>query len=319
MSHYSVCAPVAPLRSEHLLPYAALVQISTAHRLWQGQTFATDPHQMLAAVAAAGFRVPVGIGVTLMPLRHPLEAAMQARTLAAITGHPAVAGFGPGAEVLQTSLLGRPYRSPLSATREYLRIVRAGLQGKVLDDDGAYFTGANTLAGVPAPPVEVGVGVLRPRMAELAGELADVVITWLTPARYLAEVLLPAVRRGAERAGRSMPRLVCMVPVTIPRGDARASEAVLSANGGHLMLPHYRDMLTRSGVTLHDDEHRTAESVVQAGAHLCGPVDEVTDRLREYEACGADEIVLNTAGALRSRGVKGSLEDVEEILAEVAA
>jgi hypothetical protein len=53
---------------------------------------------------------------------------------------------------------------------------------------------------VPAPHVEVGVGVLRERMAMLAGRRADVAITWLTPIRYLDQVLLPALlQRIRER------------------------------------------------------------------------------------------------------------------------
>ena len=37
-----------------------------------------DPHQTFAYLAGAGLRVPMGTSVTLLPLRHPFEAALQA-------------------------------------------------------------------------------------------------------------------------------------------------------------------------------------------------------------------------------------------------
>lgn len=97
---------------------------SNASRLWQGQSVMIEPHQGFVAAAGGGFRVPTGLGVTLMPLRHPYEAALQARSPAMATGQPVIAGFGPGGRLLQRWL-----------------------------------------------------GVLRPGMAGLAGEVADVAVT----------------------------------------------------------------------------------------------------------------------------------------------
>src|SRR5687767_8116490 len=107
--------PVSPDRPGRALAFAALVRDGLADRLWQGQSLHIEPHQMFAYLAAAGFRVPVGLGVTLMPLRHPFESALQAASLAATMGAPIVAGFGPGAAAFQASLRGLPYPSPLTA------------------------------------------------------------------------------------------------------------------------------------------------------------------------------------------------------------
>lgn len=54
------------------------------------------PHQVPAHLAGMGHTVPVGTAVTLLPLRHSYEAALQARSLALPTGRPAVAGYGIG-------------------------------------------------------------------------------------------------------------------------------------------------------------------------------------------------------------------------------
>ena len=136
MTELSVLVPFVPRRPEQVLPLAGLVAWSPAARLWQGQSMVLEPHHGFVAAAGAGFRVPVGIGVTLMPLRSPFEAALQARSVALATGHPVVAGFGPGSRELQANLLGAPYSSPLAVAREYVGAVRGLLDGDAVDADG---------------------------------------------------------------------------------------------------------------------------------------------------------------------------------------
>lgn len=72
----SVLVPFLPRRPEQALPYAGLVQWTHAARLWQGQAQIVEPHQAFVHSAGTGFRVPTGLGVTLIPLRHPYEAAL---------------------------------------------------------------------------------------------------------------------------------------------------------------------------------------------------------------------------------------------------
>ncbi|GAB3206654.1 5,10-methylenetetrahydromethanopterin reductase [Marinactinospora endophytica] len=318
MTEYSILAPVVPLRAEQLLPYAALVQWSAARRLWQGQATVSDPHQMFTAAAVAGFRVPVGTGVTLMPLRHPLEAALQAKSLAVTTGHPVVAGFGPGARVFQSSVLGRPYASPLQATREYATIVKKLVSGEVVNLAGEYFHCENGLPSLPSPPVEVGIGVLRPRMAELAGEIADVAITWLTPASYLRDTLMPALRAGAAKAGRPVPRVVAIVPLALSGEGRDGLTLALTSNMGHISLPHYVDMLRRSGIPIDpEDPLSGARALIKGGAFLFGDPATVAEGLDGFRAAGADEIVLNVSGVCRQYGAKTSLLELETVLTEV--
>jgi alkanesulfonate monooxygenase SsuD/methylene tetrahydromethanopterin reductase-like flavin-dependent oxidoreductase (luciferase family) len=320
VTDYSILTPTAPLRLENLLPYAALVQWTSAKRLWQGQTTATDPYQTTAAAAAAGFRVPIGIGVTLMPMRHPMEAAIQSRALASITGHPVVAGFGPGATDFQRGLLAAPYRSPLTASREYVTAVRGFLDGESVDLQGEYFhCDAVGLPPLPAPPVEVGLGVLRPGMARLAGEVADAAITWMTPAAYVRDTIVPALREGAERAGRPAPRIVCIVPVALAAEGRDAGRLALASNLAHMTLPHYSDMLARAGV--HADVSRpaeAAEALLKGKSFLYGSTEELAADLADYEDVGVDEVVLNTTGVCQVHGIRQAMADMETILASVA-
>lgn len=320
MATFSILLPFAPHRPEQVLPYAALTQWSAAHRLWQGQALLNEPYQAFAYAAASGFRVPVGIGVALMPFRHPYEAALQAQFLAVTMGHPVVAGYGPGALVLQGSMLGAPYRSQLGAVREYVSAVRGLLSGEVVDQDGEYFTCHSNLFTMPRPPVEIGLGVLRPKMAELAGEVADVAITWLTSATYLRNTLLPALRAGAEAVGRPVPRVVAIVPLALTGPDREPAKVALASNAGHLRLPHYRDMLRRSGIDVDSaDPVACAKAIVAGGAFLSGELKVIVEMLTEFGDAGVDEIVLNLTGVSGLFGSRVALSELEMILNEVAS
>lgn len=315
MTSYSVLVPFVPRRPEQVLPYAGLVHWTQAERLWQGQAMLVEAHQGFAHAAGSGFRVPAGLGVTLMPMRHPFEAALQARSLAMTTGRPVTAGFGPGAKSLQRSLLSAPYASPLTAAREYLTAVRGLLANDLVDIKGEYVSCHGSLPPFPSPPVEVGLGVLRPGMARLAGELADVAITWLTPATYLRDVVLPAMRSGAETAGRPVPRLAAIVPVALPHPGHEPAELALASNAPHLKGPHYIDMLRRAGVDVGgEDLTADAGALVDKDAFLSGDLDQLTEKLRAYEAVGVDEVVLNVTGVYNRVGSQAAMADLKTLL-----
>ncbi|MFU8872174.1 LLM class flavin-dependent oxidoreductase [Micromonospora sp. SL4-19] len=275
-----------------------------------------EPHHGFVAAAGAGFRVPTGIGVSLMPLRHPYEAAMQARSVALATGHPVVAGFGPGSRDFQTNIMGAPYDSPLTTARTYVQVVRRLLDGEVVRLDGPELRLNAQLAPAAAAPVEVGLGVLRPKMAMVAGEVADVAITWLTPPSYIRDVLAPALRAGAAKAGRTAPpRIAAMVPVGIDREDVPAETLALASNAAHLQAPHYLDMLRQAGIPLAGrDLQSAARAVVEANAFVRGDLDTVVKRLAEYGEAGVDEIVLNLTGVHKACGPQAAFSDLKTIL-----
>jgi 5,10-methylenetetrahydromethanopterin reductase len=317
---YSVLVPFMPRRAEQLLPYAALVSWTRAHRLWQGQSLFIEPHHGFAYAAGSGFRVPAGLGVTLTGLRHPYEAALQARSVALLTGRSVVAGYGPGGLSLQQGLLKRPYLSPLTACREYLTAVRQALAGAVVDLDGDYVTLRGQLVPTPAPRIGLGLGVLRPGMARLAGEVADVAITWLTPAPYLREVVVPALRAGAEAAGRPLPRLTAIVPMALQGTDRDPVQLALASNRAHLHAPNYRDMLSRAGAGIPPDAdvETAAKALVACGGFAYGTPDRLAELLAGYAEAGADEVVVNVTGVCARYGQQEALAELKSILQEVA-
>jgi alkanesulfonate monooxygenase SsuD/methylene tetrahydromethanopterin reductase-like flavin-dependent oxidoreductase (luciferase family) len=306
----SVLYPMQPLRADAVAPFARAVIDTGARRLWLGQSMVAESHQVLAYLAGMGIRLPVGLGVTLTPLRHPFEAALQARSLALLTGHPVVAGYGPATPAFVAGLCGAPYREPVSVAAGYASAVRR-LVG------GAPGPSRIELPAVAHPTVEVGLGVLRPVMARAAGAVADAAITWMTPPEYVRDQLAPALADGATDRPRP-PRIVTMVHVGVARRARDPYRMALAAAGGHLCAPHYSDMLRRAGIPIDpSDPAGGARALVDAGVYAYGTPDEIAERVRGYRDAGVDEVVLNTAGVAFTDGVDAALADLAEISAAI--
>lgn len=312
-SDCSVMYPSSPVDPVELKTFASFVELAGMRRLYCGQTMIFEPHTTFARLLAQGSTTALGTAVTLMPLRHPVTAAMQARELAVFSKAPYVAGLGLGSRRFNEAMTGSWPASPLTYVREYATIVRDLVSGQPVDHRGRYFSVRAKLNPELDHQVDLGLGVLRPRMTELAGEIADVAVSWLTPPNYCAEQLLPALSRGAAERDTT-PRLAAVVNVAIDRPGRDPVELALAGLGGHLEAPHYCDVLTRAGydVIVGDRDHNAAE-VVRSGLYVYGSATEVAGRLSHWLQAGVSEILLNVGGVHLSRGPVEALQDLQEI------
>jgi alkanesulfonate monooxygenase SsuD/methylene tetrahydromethanopterin reductase-like flavin-dependent oxidoreductase (luciferase family) len=300
---------------EQLVPYAKLVAAGTARRLWVGQSLRAESHQSFAYLAGMGIKMPVGIGVTLMPLRHPMEAAAQARSLALLTGQPVVVGYGAATPDFVAGLRGAPYRKPATAAAAYAATVRGLLNGEFVQrEDQAFFCRAALPSTGAHSTVEVGLGVLRPGMARAAGAVADVALTWLTPPDYIRDMLVPALAAGAV-GRRRPPRIATVVHAALARPGRDPRRLLLAGARLHLGAPHYTDMLRRSGIAAYpDDPAAGAHAFVDAGAYAYGTATDVAKHVRAYRDAGVGEVVLNLAGVAFTEGDRAAVEDLSEML-----
>ena len=304
----SVIYPLQPSDPRQVAPFARLAARFAPSRLWMGQSLRIDAYAMFAHLAGMGVRVPLGVSVGLMPLRDPLEAAIQARSLAALTGRPLVAGFGASTPRFVEALRGAPYENPAKAAATYATSVRSALTG-----------GRGGLPPLPTAPIEVGLGVLRPRMARLAAGAADVVITWLTPHRYIREQIVPALDAGTP-AGATRPRIVAIVPMALSAAGRDVTRIAEAGSARHLSAPHYADMLRRAGAHYPEgDTAAGARALVEAGAFLTGTVEDVVAALAGYRDCGVDEVVLSTAGLMAQDGPAAAITELEAVLSAATA
>ena len=171
-----------------------------------------DPFMPLALASERTERVTLGTGIALAFPRSPMEVAYTSWGLQDLSGGRFVLGLGTQVRAHVERRFGATWSHPARRMREYVLALRAiwgaWESGEPLDFQGEF--SSHTLmppAFRPrpqphgAPPVYLAA--VRERMIEVAGEVADgLLVHPLQSPRYLDEVVLPALDRGLERAGR---------------------------------------------------------------------------------------------------------------------
>jgi alkanesulfonate monooxygenase SsuD/methylene tetrahydromethanopterin reductase-like flavin-dependent oxidoreductase (luciferase family) len=312
----SVVFPEQPKDMGAFKAFGRRVAERPGSRLWTTQSTVIDCYQAVAYIAGAGIRVPIGLGVVLSPLVHPMEAANRARSLAILTGNEVWAGYGSGGQDVVAAMLGAPYAAPATAVGEYVDVVRRCLNDEPFHYQGKYYDVTHSPLTIDAPRVLLGTGILRPGMARVTGKKADFGITWLTPANYISDVLIPSLDEGAALAERDRPKVVSMVHAAVQRAHRDPVDLVKTANWGHLSAAHYRDMLSISGIAnVSADPAEVAAQLVENQIFNYGSGEEIARQILGYAEIGVEEVVLNVSGVFMTEGLEAALADVQEILA----
>ena len=269
------------------------------HGLWLGSAFGFDPIMALALAGPATRRIGLGVAVVPTWPRHPVVAAQQAATANAACSGRFRLGVGPS-HVPVMGMYGIDPDRPVSHSREYLDVVRTLLRTGAVDHRGERFRvqafldveGAGIGSESDAPPVLLAV--LREQMARVAGGHADGALCWLAPAPYLADVVVPALDRGAEDAAReARPPLVAELPCALTT-DRDAVHAMAAADlAVYPQMPYYRNMLEAAGVAL--DGRRWSDAMLDA-AVVWGDAARIGEQVAALFAAGADEVVLSPFG-----------------------
>jgi probable F420-dependent oxidoreductase len=190
-----------------------------------GQT----PWMSVAAAAAASQSLMFSTGIAVAFPVSPMIAASIAWELAGNTGGRFRLGLGSQVKAHIERRYGMPFDPPGPRMRDYLLAVRdtlAAFRGEnKLTHDGPYYK-LSLLPDQWRPPshdfgdIKIDVSAVGPWMTEMAGEVADGVhVHPLHSVRYLEQRLIPAVRKGAERAGRALDDVDLLIPVFIVPGD----------------------------------------------------------------------------------------------------
>jgi hypothetical protein len=135
------------------------------------------------------------------------------------------------------------------------------------------------------------LSALRENAFELAGELTDGAITWLCPVDYLDTVGKPALRRGAERAGREAPPLVAHVLVAprVDRDAVRAAARQMLAY--YASATFYQRMFAAAGFPVGTD-NAVSDALIDALV-VSGDEQAVTDGLLSRLERAPDELLVS--------------------------
>lgn len=274
-------------------------------RLWAPELYrsATIP---LAIAAAATTRIELATGVALAFTRSPMILALESLDLDELSGGRLVVGLGAGVRRLNADWHAMPlYDPPVARMREMVAAVRelmaALAEGRDARSAGEHYAvdvrGLRRSAGVPRAAVPVWLAGVLPRMTRLAGEVGDGFLDHpVTSAGWLRERLAPAVRRGAERAGRPTPPIAGALICAVSDDPAEALGAAARTVGFYASVRTYADMFAREGFAgrlpaireahLAGEPAALEEAVGEEMARrfaAAGSAAEVRARAREYE------------------------------------
>jgi alkanesulfonate monooxygenase SsuD/methylene tetrahydromethanopterin reductase-like flavin-dependent oxidoreductase (luciferase family) len=167
-----------------------------------------DTWSLIADLLAGTERIHVFPDVANLPLRGAAMIAKQAATLDALSGGRFELGLGAGAFWEAIGAMGGPVRSgrdALAALEEAIRVIRAFWSGeRTISFEGAHYSVKGLHPGEPPPhPIEIWLGVGKPRALAVTGRLAD---GWVPSLFWATPELVPEMQRridaGAEAVGR---------------------------------------------------------------------------------------------------------------------
>ena len=195
-----------------------------------------DGITLFAAAAARTENILLGTCITPTYPRHPITTVQQVQVVAQLAPGRFRLGLGPSHKVSIEPTFGIEHTAPLTNLKEYIQVCKSLLWDGEVDYDGTQYHAHARLANDPIPDVPVMASALRRRSFEACGEVADGAISWVCPGNYLRDVALPAMRRGAERAGRPTPPLVAHAPVCV---HDNADEARAASQRATVQLPAF--------------------------------------------------------------------------------
>ena len=192
---------------------------------------------VLGAYAHATSRIRIGTGVVPIYTRTPATMAQTAATLDEISGGRLTLGMGVSHRPVVEGWHGQSIDHPVREMREYTTIVRAILRGEDPPSGEKWKTGFHLVGIETRPKLPIYVAALSPAMLRLAGEIGDGVMLWLCNPRYIAEVVIPEVTAGRERAGLGIDGfdVVAAVPAAMtddPPAPTRRCAAICCPTSG---------------------------------------------------------------------------------------
>ena len=249
---------------ETLRAIVELADAAGATNLWiASHLFHREP----IACAAATLAASRNIGVVLMAMSpytvHPIYATMAAATLDEYFPGRVQLCFGVGAP-RDLEAAGIAAEHPLQTLRETLEVARSLLllAGETINFSGQRYKISGRRLAMGARPVPLWLAASGPRMLELAGEKADGVVISAGTSPAFIRWSLDHVRRGEERAGRSIKK-AALVFCSVDRDERTANDRLRRRLAYILRGQHHARNLELAGTKL--DQAALARAFAQGG------------------------------------------------------
>lgn len=221
-----------------------------------------DPFLPLAFAAQTTERIDLATGIAVAFARSPMTLAQTAWDIQDLSGGRLILGLGSQIRPHITRRFSMPWSHPAARMREFVLALQAiwesFAEGTRLSFEGEFYQ--HTLltpffnpGPIDAPPPRIFLAAVGERMTEVVGEVCDgMLVHGFTTERYLREVTLPAIARGADKGGRDTSAVELSLPAFVVTGRdeetmAAAAAAVRSQIAFYGSTPAYRGVLELHG------------------------------------------------------------------------
>ncbi|MFE1440783.1 LLM class F420-dependent oxidoreductase [Streptomyces sp. NPDC058739] len=294
------------------LPLAREAERLGYDSVWTAESWGSDAFTPLTWIAAHTTRIRLGTAVAQMAARSPVTTAMHALTLDHLSGGRMTLGLGLSGPQVVEGWYGRPFpKSPLTATREYVDVVRQVLRRAApVEADGRFH---------PVPyrgPDGTGLGralkpithPLRPDLPVLLGAEGprNIAQTTRIADGWLPLYWSPSRAHLYEKALAEAPEGFLVAPMAQVRVCADVAEGLLPVKAmlgfyiggmGHAARNFHADLMARMG---YEEEARRVQRLFLAGRReeavaavpdafadeisLVGPRERIAERLESWRA-----------------------------------
>lgn len=241
-----------------------------------------DAISRITAIASVTKKIKLATSIINPYSRSPPLIAMTLATIDEFSNKRAVLGLGPSLRLwLYESHRG--YIKHLVAMRECIDIFRDMISGKMVSYNGQYFKIKNVRLGFEPvrSHIPVYLGVMGPRMLQLAGEMADgVLLTAGTTTEYV-KFAVKNIKKGAERVDRNYKEIdiACLVMLSVAEDPEVAKSAAKHLVAYLIALPQFNPILRASGLQDNDAIMPIREAGLKGDIH--GATKYVNDELIE--------------------------------------
>ncbi|MGW2482544.1 LLM class F420-dependent oxidoreductase [Streptomyces sp. NPDC001571] len=299
------------------------------HSVWTAEAWGSDAFTPLTWIAAHTSRVRLGTAVAQMAARTPTATAMHALTLDHLSGGRMMLGLGLSGPQVVEGWYGRPFpSSPLTATREYVDVIRQVLRREgPVELDGRFH--AHPYAGADGSglgkPLKAITHPLRPDIPVLLGAEGPKNIAQTT---RIADGWLPLywspTRTGVYEASLTELREEFLVaPMVRAQVCDDLAEGLLPVKAmlgfyiggmGHAARNFHADLMARMG---YEDAARRIQELFLAGRReeavlavpdafadeisLVGPRQRIAERLELWRKGPVTDLLVTSPDPLTLR------------------
>ena len=149
------------------------------HSAWFPEITFADAFVPAVAASFDTQQIQLATGLVGIWSRSPVAMALSAATFNQLCPGRVILGLGLQSRTYVEQWHGRKYQQPVRAMREYVTILRRALSGESVTFEGEIFRVQDFQLQMPPPEksIPIYIAAIGPRMLELAGEIADGVLS----------------------------------------------------------------------------------------------------------------------------------------------